>query len=148
MANVVTRRVISEGPSKIIISVVLEGDGEGDLTNYPLLDPTADFNPVLGSYTQVSIMQVWFSSVWFDTVLSFNALNPAKSWVLARDAAHYHDFRYFGGLKDQAGVEHDGKLLLSTSGFDTPGSVGTLIIELRKNANAPAPVEYQSGNLP
>lgn len=145
MANIITKKVINEGPSKLVVQVVLEGDGEGDLLNYPLLDPTTDFNPNLLPYTQVSIMQIWLSAVWFDVVLSFNALNPTKSWVLARDAAHYHDFRYFGGLKDRAGTDHDGKLLLSTNGFDTPGSVGTFVIELKKN-DAPNPVEYQSGN--
>jgi hypothetical protein len=146
MANKITKRIISEGPSKLIVQVVMEGDGEGELTNYSLLDPTSDFNPNLESYTQVSLLQVWYSGVWFDVVIGFNALNPTKSWVLARDVSNYHDFRYFGGLKDTSGVEHDGKLLLSTSGFDVPGSVGSLVIELRKN-NAPNPVEYQSGNL-
>lgn len=146
MANVITKKVIMEGSSKLVVQLVLEGDGEGDLLNYPVLDPTVDFTPTLERYTQVSVMQIWCSTVWFDVVLGFNALNPTKSWVLARDAGHYHDFRYFGGLQDRSGTDHDGKLLLSTSGFDTPGSVGTFVIELKKN-NAPNPVEYQSGNL-
>lgn len=145
MANKITRTIVSEGASKLIVSLVLEADGEGDLVNYPVLDPTVDFTPTLESYTQLSVAQVWYSSVWFDVVLGFNALNPVKSWVLARDTMNYQDFRYFGGLKDQAGTDHDGKLLLSTNGFDVPGSIGTLVIELRKN-NAPIKISYKSGD--
>ncbi len=146
MPNVITRKIIGEGPSKIIVHVVIEGDGEGELFNYSLLDPTADFNPKLEAYTQISLLQVWYSGAWFDTLISFNALNPTKSWVLPRDAVNYHDFRYFGGLKDNSGTDHDGKLLLSTSGLIVPGSVGTIIMELKKNV-APKVPEYQSGDL-
>lgn len=145
MTNVVTKKILVEGTSKLVVHLLLEGDGEGELVNYPVLDPTVDFNPNLPAYTQVSIAQIWCSMVWFDIVLGFNALNPKKLWTIARDAAHYHDFRYFGGLKDQAGTDHDGKLLLSTSGFDTPGSVGSIVLELKKNKyNVQTPVEQQS----
>jgi hypothetical protein len=143
MANKITKRVISEGSNKLVVSITIEGDGEGELANYPVLDPTVDFTPNLESYHQVSIMQVWFSSVWFDVSLGFDALVPTKSWVLARDAGNYHDFRYFGGLKDFSGTDHNGKLLLNTNGFDTPGSVGTIVLELKKN-NGPDKNAYQS----
>jgi hypothetical protein len=147
MGNTVTRRFLSNGPSKAVVHVLIESDGtDGELSNYVLLDPVVDFNPTLESYVQMSVMQVWYSAVWFDTIIGFNAVTPSKSWVCARDTHNYHDFRYFGGLRDGSSVDHDGKLLLSTNGLIVPGSVGTLILELKKN-NGPKPVEYQSGNL-
>jgi hypothetical protein len=130
MANTVTRNILNEGPSKIIIQLIIEGDGSGDLDLYSVLDPVTDFNQPLS--TQLTIQQIWASTSWFDVLFSFNAVVPAKTWVHSRDADSYYDFRYFGGLKDQSTQDPDGKLLISTSDL-TAGSVGTLIIELKKN---------------
>jgi len=130
MSNIV-KTLISDGPSKAIITVYLESDGvEGELTNYVLLDPEVDFTPPAD---QMSILQVWCSLSWFDALLSFDDLVPFPSWLLTRDASNYHDLRYFGGIKDRSGIDHTGKLLLSTIGFDVIGSTGTLVIELKKN---------------
>ncbi len=136
MTTNVTKTIINEGPSKLVVHLLIESDGtDGELTNYSILDPTEDFTPNLASDTQLTVTQMWYNCIWFDVLVAFNALNPLTVWAISRDPGDsYMDFRYFGGLKDRATTEHDGKVLLSTSGLsDATKSVGTMVIEFKKN---------------
>ena len=131
MSNKVVKTLLSDGPSKAILSVYLESDGvEGELNNYLLLDPLVD---LIQPVDQMSVLQIWYSFSWFDALLTFDDLVDFPSWVLTRDTKNYFDFRYFGGLKDRSGIDHTGKLFLTTNGFAPAGSLGTLVIELKKN---------------
>lgn len=132
MANDVTASIINEGPSKLVVSITIVGDGSGELVNFPVLDPTTDFNPTLPLGTQLSVTQLWASTAWFDVAIAFNGVVPTVGWVHSRDTSNYNDFRYFGGLKDRSNEDPDGKLLLSTSGLGA-GMIGTLVLELKKN---------------
>ena len=131
MPNTIVKTLLNDGPSKAIFSVFMQSDGnEGELTNYVLLDPTVDISPAVD---QVSILQIWYSFSWFDGLLSFDDLVPYPSWALTRDADNYFDFRYFGGLKDRSGIDHTGKLFFTTTDFAPLGSIGTIVMEVKKN---------------
>jgi hypothetical protein len=133
MAHIVTPTFLLDSPSKAIVHVYIESDGQsGDLSNFVLIDPKLDFvdSPQI---VQMSLAQVWYSFGWFDGFLSFDDVNPYPSWQLSRDSASYFDFRYFGGIKDRSSIDTTGKLLLSTNGLTTAGSRGTMVIELKKN---------------
>lgn len=130
--------------------IYLESDGnEGELVNYPIVDPAVDYPDDLGSRNPRPVVrQVWHSFAWFDGLLSFDDLVPAPSWMLQRDSASYSDFRYFGGIKerypeigddgndvdtkDKASSDRTGKVLLSTKDFAPAGSTGTLLLEIWK----------------
>jgi hypothetical protein len=137
----IVKTVISDGPSKAILSVYLESDGvDGELTNYVILDPYVDLIPLTPPGTpmppgiyQMTVLQIWYSLSWFDALLTFDDINPFPSWELTRDGSNYADFRYFGGLKDRSGIDTTGKLFLTTNGFAPIGSIGTIIIEIKKN---------------
>jgi hypothetical protein len=131
MANRIDRRIVSEGSKKITIYVYLEGDGSGELTNYNILEPGVDFTPI-DSKVKPSILQLWYGLAWFDVSFSFDDTTPVPAWIVSRDTDAYQDFRYFGGIKDYSGLD-PAKLLISTNGFAQPGSVGTLVIEIRKD---------------
>lgn len=135
MTITVTPTIISEGSTKLVVHFLIESDGlNGELTNFSVLDPQENFTPTMSVNTQLSITQIWTSRVWFDVIIKFNAIQPTTSWVLARDSDSYYDFRYFGGLKDRSGFDHDGKVLFSTNGLaETTASVGTVVIEFKKN---------------
>jgi hypothetical protein len=75
---------------------------------------------------------VWWNFSWFDASLSFDDLVPYPNWTFPRDGDGYKDFRYFGGLKDRAGIDHTSKLLISTKDFAPLGSKGNMVIELQK----------------
>jgi hypothetical protein len=143
MTTNVTRTIITEGPTKIIIHLLIESDGtDGELTNYVILDPTTDITPV-GTVTppsnipdtQMHLRQAWYNNTWFDVLLRYNALNPLTVWAFSRDPGDsYMDFRYFAGLKDRSGTDHDGKVMISTNGLaDSTASTGTMILEFRKD---------------
>lgn len=130
MSNIV-KTLVSDGPTKAIIQVYLESDGiEEELVDYVLLDPVLDFLPIAD---QISILQIWYGLAGFSATLSFDDLTDFPSWTLPGDNDGYYDFRYFGGLKDRSGIDHTGKLLISTSGFSPQPKKGTIIIEIKKN---------------
>jgi len=142
MANRIIKTVIANGSKSIIIHVYMESDGnEGELDNYVLIDPETDYpEGVSGKDVRPIVNQVWHSFSWFDALLSFDDLVPAPSWNLARDGDQYTDLRYFGGLKDRYVIPKDkessdrtGKVLITTTDFAPLGSIGTMIIELKKS---------------
>lgn len=131
MANRILKSKISDGPNKAVFSFYLESDPtDTELVNYVLIDPAEDFNdPTI----QMSILQIWYGFGLFDALLSFDDLTPYPGLVLNR-TEDYRDLRYFGGIKDRSGLDHTGKLFISTRGFNTdPISFGTLTIEIRKD---------------
>ncbi len=146
MSNIVNTTIISEGTQKAVIQFYFESDGnEGEFTNRLIFDPSTDFNvpwtqqkdisgyaPVLAA-KQMSIMQAWSSTSWFDITLSYDGTVVSPSFVFARDCDFYLDFRYFGGLKDRENQDPTGKLLVSTKDFAPLGSNGFLILEVKKN---------------
>lgn len=131
MSHKIVETWLSDGPSKAVVSYYFESDGvESELSNFVLVEPKVDFTPAID---KMSIQQIWYSFSWFDALLTFDDLVPYPSWMLTRDTSNYMDFRYFGGIADRSGIDHTGKLLISTNGFAAAGSVGTLIVEIKKN---------------
>ena len=134
MSSLVTKQILNSGTKKVIMHWYLESDGtDGELQDYVLLDPQVDLALPPDPKMQLSILKIWSGMAVFDVVLKWNALVPTPVWVLVAGADASIDFSYFGGLKDYSGVEHDGKLLISTNGFAPAGSAGSLILELKKD---------------
>ena len=141
----VIRTLLNNGSKTCLLHVYMESEGhEGELKNYVLADPelfdSVFTKQILQPNMKLTISQVWHSFTGFDALLSFDALTPYPSWVLTPDSQNYVDFRYFGGLAHrvvdpQTNKVNDrtGKLLLSTDGFAPVGSMGTLVIEIRKS---------------
>ena len=133
MSNKIVLTKMVEGSRNVIFHVYLESDGiEGELENAILIDPTKDLSPEVTDKRQYKITQIWSSLVWFDALLTFDALDKFPSWLIARDSENYIDFRYFGGIKDKSDAEHSGEIRITTNGFAEKGSRGTMIIELKK----------------
>lgn len=135
----VTTKIVGQGDANFILHVSLESDGvSGELEDYVLLDPT-EFTPALPASPAVRIMTIWYSTVWFDIVLKYGGLAPRAVWTLARDGPGKFDFTKIGGLSDYSTdppSDRDGKLLISTSDFGTPGAIGHLVIAVKKSRKA------------
>lgn len=121
--------------------IYLESDGnEGELVNYPIVDPDVDYPEDMGSRNLRPIVrQIWSSLAWFDALVLFDDLVPAPSWLLQRDGPGYTDLRFFGGIKeryvepdDKESSDRTGKVLLTTTDFAPLGSQGTLVLEIWK----------------
>ena len=135
MANRILKTTLLNGSNSFILHAYLESDGnEGELTNYVLIDKDE-----LGKDVRPTVVQIWHSFSWFDAFLSFDDLVPVPSWNLLRDI-NYNDLRYFGGIKerftdpkDKKSSDRTGQLLISTRDFAPLGSIGTLVLELKKS---------------
>ena len=141
MANKIIKTILQNGSKSLIMHIYLESDGnEGELVNYPIVDPEVDYPEDLGSRNPRPVVrQIWSSLAWFDGLLSFDDLVPAPSWLIQRDGPGYTDLRYFGGLKERYeepdnkdGSDRTGKVLLTTTDFAPLGSTGTIVLEIWK----------------
>ena len=141
MANKIIKTILQNGSKSLIMHIYLESDGnEGELVNYPIVDPDVDYPEDKGSRNPRPVVrQIWHSFSWFDGLISFDDLVPAPSWNLARDGDNYTDFRFFGGLKERYeapdtkdGSDRTGKVLLTTTDFAPQGSMGTIVFEIWK----------------
>ena len=145
MSHKIIRTALVNGSKNLLLHVYLESDGvEGELTNHVLLDPEFYDPPFTQRPIQpkmkLVVSQVWWNFAWFDALLAFDGVVPSPSWVLPRDQGPHVDFRHFGGIADRlvdpntaVSTDRTGKLLLSTSGFAEAGSIGTMVIEIKKN---------------
>ena len=137
----VTIRKIVEGQAHLVLRVDLLSDGTGELKNYVILSPS-DLNPPMpNDIPAFRIMQMWYGCVWFDFTLKAGTVMPAMLWTVARDCDSHVDFRCFGGLIDpnvynMPPSDDSGRLTISTNGFTSAGSVGSIVIELRKTNQA------------
>ena len=141
MANTILKTILQNGSKSLVMQIYLESDGnEGELVNYPIVDPDVDYPEDLGSRNPRPVVrQIWSSLAWFDVLLSFDNLVPAPSWLIQRDGPQYTDLRFFGGLKERYeepdnkdSSDRTGKVLLTTTDFAPEGSRGTLILEIWK----------------
>lgn len=141
MGQVTVRKVV-EGPSQITIRVDMLSDGTGELENYVILSPEDLVpRPVPLNIPAFRLTQAWYGTVWFDVTVKVGTVIPSPIWTFARDTGPHVDFRSFGGLIDPAVYSNplpddDGKLTISTNDFNVAGSIGTLVLELRKTNQA------------
>ena len=141
MGQVTITKVV-EGDAHLVVRFDMLSDGvSGELINFPVLYPS-DLNPArYNNRPAFRIMQVWYGCVWYDVTFKAAGIEPATLWTLARDCDSHTDFRSFGGLIDPVvytnpTADDDGKLLISTNGFNVAGSAGTIVLELRKTNQA------------
>lgn len=130
MANTVNRLKIMDGPSHVTLHTFLQSDGyTGELKNYVLLDPAVDLQPLMPKRQDLLLKQVWYELGGFTVTFSFNATSPWPAWTLTPGASLRHDWRFFGGLKDNSSMS-----LLANSA--SPGNGGDLT-QLGQSLNPP-----------
>ena len=146
MDHTIIKKVLNNGSKNFILHCYLESIGGSDLVHHDLISPelydtlVPPSDRLTSPNMKLTITQIWHSFSWFDALLSFDSVSPSPSWVLTRDSNCHVDFRHFGGLadryvdpQDKTATDRTGKILLSTRGFDEVGSIGTLILEIRKS---------------
>lgn len=132
MPNTIAITKINDGDRHVIVQVFLQADGSGDESGRVLIDSYEDLSPALPRKPVFAIQEIWYDLDGFNMALSFGGLVEATAWTLSQGASNHVCFDSFGGIVDRNGDDGDGKLLLSTIGFDTVGKQGSMIIKLRK----------------
>jgi hypothetical protein len=131
--NVVEVKQLLNGPSLVILAVYMKSDGAtGELVNHTLLDPVVDLG--LKSKHRLRLLQLLHNFAGFDAVISFDkgGVDPNWKWVLSEGTNHPVDFRPFGNIKDDSGLDGNGKLQISTTGFTSSTDQGSLLMVLKK----------------
>ena len=144
MAHTITRVQIQDGPSDVVYRYFFQSDGSsGELTNYTLLNPddltngqsTAPFVPAGPPAGRCfNIQQMWYNFSGFDGVISFRSASGNPVWLLTPSVDSYFDFRPMGGIPDNTPNSDvpEGDIQISTNGFSSVGSVGCLVLKVRK----------------
>lgn len=132
MPNTIAITKTNDGDRNVIVQVFLRADGSGDEDGYVVIDPRDDLSPSRPQKPTFAIQEIWYDLDGFNMALSFDGLTEAPVWTLSQGASNHLRFDRFGGLVDRSGVDGNGKLLLSTVGFDTEGKQGSIVLKLRK----------------
>lgn len=134
MANTVDTTVLLDGPRHLIMQIFLQSDGSAtELDNFVLLDPVEDLGLQRGS--RFSIDEILFNLAGFDATIAFDTglIDKNMIWVLPEGASNYVDFRPFGGFKDRSSLDGTGKIVISTLGFTSVNSFGSLLLKVKKD---------------
>ena len=132
MSNTIAITKTNDGDRHVIVQVFMQADGSGDESGHVLIDPYEDLSPSLPRKPVFAIQEIWYDVDGFNMTLSFGGLVDVPVWTLSQGSGNHVRFDRFGGLVDRNGEDGDGKLLLSTVGFDAVGKQGSMVIKLRK----------------
>src|SRR6185503_3989170 len=132
MSNTIAITKTNYGDRHVIVQVFIQADGSGDESGHVLIDPYEDLSPSLPRKPVFAIQEIWYDLDGFNMTLSFGGLVDTPVWTLSQGSGNSICFDCFGGLVDRNGDDGDGKLLLSTVGFNTVGKQGSMVIKLRK----------------
>lgn len=130
--SLITKTVQVDGPRQAVVLITVEADSASEMNLEKILDAKDDIYP-LGVKTDTTINQIWWGNSYFDAFLYTDEPAPQLLWVLAVGSDAHIDFRSFGGLKIPKSLDGSGNLLMSTAGFATVGSKGSMVIELKKD---------------
>lgn len=128
----ILQNVIVDGPRHAVVHVTIVSDGSGELNLTKIIDSKNDIYPK-GQPTQSTITQIWWGQSYFDAALYRNDTVPVLIWAMPVGSDSHVDFRSFGGIKVPVDMDGNGDILLTTFGFTPSTSVGTYVIELKKD---------------
>jgi hypothetical protein len=144
MANTINVSKIMDGPSHVTVHCFMQSDGiEGEVSNFVLVDPST-LDPSLPAMQDFILKQIWYEISGFTVTFAFGKESGDNwpFWTLTPGASLKHDWRFFGGLRDQAdapmGISATGNLLMSTTGFTDATDSGAFVLWLEKR-NRPNP---------
>ena len=132
MANTVNITKILTGTRNTIIHVYIASDGvSGDMTDQVLIDPVADLG--FSSKARMVVEKITHSFKGFDARVEFDTglVDDKMIWVLTESSNEF-DFRPMGGMKDRSGLDGTGKFQITTTGLDSAGDQGSMLIQVRQ----------------
>jgi hypothetical protein len=136
MANIVSTRVLNDGPRNHVVQILIEGDGSGDEIKFPVVDPTL-VDPVCDRF---SVMRVQSAvSGEFGVRLGFGGttevpfLDIMVPTVPTTPNEISQDNRDTGGIPDPQVANYTGTIVLTTNGMDATGDSAQIHLELVKH---------------
>ena len=130
MANTVNITTLADSDRNVIVRVYLASDGaEGDLSSQILIDASA-LTPIP---VNLHLRCMNWSFTGFQANLLWDQVPDDPIIHLPSGFAEEFDFSRFGGIPNNPTVYgYTGDLIITTTGFDTAGDEGSLVIECTK----------------
>ena len=127
MTDTVTTQILRDGPRNVIVKFTNVSDGTGEL------DVTkVDVSALDGSPTGVNITRIDYSTAGIGLDVSWGATSNVLAFTLPQDMSDTLDYRWFGGLANNAGAGKTGDVLFSTNNSPLKGDRYTVILHMIK----------------
>jgi hypothetical protein len=123
-ADTVSTQTLVDDNVKTVMKFTNLGGGDGESAVKKV-----DVSELVGAPSKVKIEEVWYSVTGMVATLLWDADTDVRILDLAGDS--YHDFRSFGGLKNNGGAGVTGDILLTTTGHSA-GDSYWIILGMRK----------------
>lgn len=128
MANTVNIQTIQDGPKNVVIKVYLASDGAtGEIADQVVVD----YSALSGTFGDLKLSKLQWDLTGFAVTLEWDATADVPIWNIS-PGANELCFEEFGGIPNDSGAGKTGDIVLSTTGFDTAGDNGSIIIWARK----------------
>jgi hypothetical protein len=126
MADAVASQTLIDGDKNVVMKFtnVSDGTGESAVTK-------VDVSALNGAPSEVRIDKIWYATAGMAVRMLWDADTDVDALLVPTDADGCHDFRCFGGLKNNAGTGKTGDIKFTTIGH-TSGDVYTIILHMSK----------------
>ena len=129
MANTVAITKLGLGNHRTALHLYILGDGSPDLVDFVIFDPVVDLD--LPPSNRFAIEEITYTFAGFTARVEFDYLTGDNMlWVLTENGDNYVDFTPWGGLKDRAAQDGNGKIKITTTGL-SDGDQGSVIMTVR-----------------
>ena len=126
MANTITKRTIVDGDRNLVVHIHIDGDGSGEETDTVLIDASS-YTP---AFTDCKLMKIDAALIGFSIELNWDATANVIATHIP-DYEFHQDFRWFGGIPNDAGAGRTGDLLITTTGLGA-NDHGDFVLFLKK----------------
>ena len=131
MADVVTTKIIEDGPRTAVMHFTNVSDGTGE-SAVAKVDVSALCTDNAGrSCSEVRILRISHAIVGMSVQLFFNATSNVLIAELAESSNGHMDFKDFGGIPNNAGSGKNGDILFTTKGASS-GDTYSITLEMTK----------------
>ena len=131
MADAVTTQTIIDGERNCVMKFtnVSDGSGESAVAKVDVSALAANANGKACS--EVRIQRISHAIVGMSVQLFFNASTNVLAMELAESSNGHMDFKYFGGIPNNAGSGKNGDILFTTKGHSS-GDTYSITLEMTK----------------
>lgn len=131
MAATLALQTLEDGHKNLIVKLNITGDAAGDVTAQNFIDISTFSTNALGVVpTQCKIMTITANLFTFDMVLLWDATADLLACAVPSGSST-SDFRFWGGLKNNAGAGKTGDIQFTTVGL-AANDYGTIVLECVK----------------
>ena len=134
MADVVTTKIIEDGPRTAVMHFTNVSDGSGESAVAKVDVSALSSDPAgKGACTSVNIECIWYTTKGMGVQIFCDATTNVLAWELIADYGDTLDFSEFVGLPNTAAASGKTGALLFTTTNASSGDTYSVVLKLKKN---------------